>query len=139
MSNCGCKGKCRCGRSRDIVYPVRENVKCTYSDETVRHVHPSHTRVINNHTIRNEHLYPHSTSYENRVREVDVRGASQGPGSGVGGAGNYGNNYGGSGYNNYGNNVGGAGSNRCNSGNNWGSGNCGCRQRCGCRRRRGWF
>lgn len=78
---CSCVGKCHCNKPKEIVYPTRENVKKTYSDETVRHIHPSHTRVINNHTVRNEHLYPHSTSYEERVNEVDVRGARDfGPG-----------------------------------------------------------
>lgn len=116
--SCGCPGKCQCDRK--IVYPTREEVKCTNSEETVCHIHPSHTRVINNHTVRNKHFYPHSTSYENRVREVDVREASEGPGGNVLGAGDYG----------YGDNrFGGARS-------------CGCRGhcRCGRRRRRGfWF
>jgi len=82
---CRCVGKCHCNKPKEIVYPTREDVKKTYSDETVRHIHPSHTRVINQHTIRNEHLYPHSTSYEERVNEVDVRGArDDGRGSGRG-------------------------------------------------------
>lgn len=73
---CGCRGNCRCGK--EIVYPTREEVKNTYSEETVKHIHPSHTTVINHHTIRNEHFYPHSTSFEERVREVDVRGVRDG-------------------------------------------------------------
>ncbi|MEI3607430.1 CotD family spore coat protein [Pseudogracilibacillus sp. SE30717A] len=127
MSNCGCKGKCQCGNVRDIVYPTRKEVKCTYSNETVRHIRPSHTKVINNHTIRNEHLFPHSTSFENRVREVDVRGVSEGPGRGVGGFGDYNNNVRGASYDGR---VAGAG---------YGQFGCGCRSRCRCRRRRGWF
>lgn len=116
---CGCKGKCRCGRSPEIVYPVREEVKKTHSKERVKHIHPSHTRVINHHTIKNEHYYPHSTSYEERVNEVDVRGISDECGRGyVRGAHHHGH---------------------------WGGGGhcgCGCRRKCCCRggrRRRGWI
>lgn len=75
---CGCRGKCRCQRPRQIVYPVREDIQNRYTEERVQHIHPSHTKVINHHTIKNEHLYPHSTSCENRVNEVDVRGAYEG-------------------------------------------------------------
>lgn len=78
-NHCGCRSKCNCQRSRKIVHPVREEVKNRYTEERVRHIHPSHTRVINHHTIRNEHSYPHSTSYENRVNEVNVGGAADRP------------------------------------------------------------
>src|SRR5690554_6856568 len=85
--HCGCRGKCHCNKSREIVYPTREDVRKTYSEETVRHIHPSHTRVINYHTIRNVHSYPHTTSYEERVNQVDVRGVRNGgPGGQVAGA-----------------------------------------------------
>ena len=128
MKKCGCKGKCHCN---EIVYPTKEKVKHTHSEEKVRLVHPSHTRVINHHTIKNEHYYPHSTSYEERVREEDVRGATDRRHGGyrdgygdVAGArdkhcGGYGPGY-----------VGGA------------RGGCGCHGRCHCscrRRRRGGF
>src|SRR5699024_3715622 len=59
---------------KQVVYPVKEDVKHRYTEETVRHVHPSHTTFVNNHTIRNEHVYPHTTSYETIVEEVDVKG-----------------------------------------------------------------
>ena len=128
---CGCKGKCRCGRSPEVVYPVREEVKKTHSKERVKHIHPSHTRVINHHTIKNEHYYPHSTSYEERVNEVDVRGESDGFGRG---------------------DVRGI-SDECGRGyvrgahhhGHWGGGGhcgCGCQRKCCCRggrRRRGWI
>lgn len=78
---CGCRGKCQCGKVKEIVYPTREEVKNTYSEETVKHIYPSHTTVVNNHTIRNEYYYPHTTSYEERVREVEVRGAQDRPGT----------------------------------------------------------
>ena len=81
--NCGCRGRCSCGKTREIVYPTREEVRDVYSEETVRHIYPTHRRVINHHTIRNEYYYPQTTSYEERVREVDVRGArTGGPGTG---------------------------------------------------------
>lgn len=80
--NCGCQ----------IVHPVKENVVHCCSEETVQHVHPSHTTVVNHHLIKNEHVYPHSTSFENTVNEIDVFGGAfntpetPGPGNQVGGA-----------------------------------------------------
>lgn len=114
---CGCRGKCQCGKVKEIVHPVREEVKNTYSEETVKHIYPSHTTVVNNHTIRNEYFYPHTTSYEERVREVDVRGAQERPG--VGG------------------DVAGVMDDR----RGFGKHHCGCggHRACGCQRRRGWW
>jgi len=37
--------------------------------------------------VRNEHVYPHTTSYENRVEEMDVMGVSEGPRNDVRGIG----------------------------------------------------
>lgn len=75
--------------SNEIVYPVKENVVNCCTEETVKHIHPSHTTVKNHHLIKNEHYYPHTTSTENFVNEVDVQGASAGPGMGMGpGSGN---------------------------------------------------
>lgn len=126
-----CRPQCGCQKpAREIMHPVKENVVNCCSEETIRHVHPSHTTVVNNHLIRNEHVYPHTTSYEDRVREVDVQGTSTGPGSG-GGPGS-------------GSQVGGA----MNPGGQQGPHNhhhhnhhhnhkgCGCRS---CRRRNRWF
>lgn len=76
---CGCKGRCDCKRPREIVYPTKNDVKNCYTEETVKHIHPSHTTIVNNHTIKNEHLFPHTTSCENRVREIDVRGTNERP------------------------------------------------------------
>lgn len=78
--HCGCRGRCQCGKVKKVVHPTREEVKNTYSEETVKHIYPTHTTVVNNHTIRNEYFYPHTTSFEERVREIDVRGAQEGPG-----------------------------------------------------------
>lgn len=80
--NCGCK---------EIIYPVKQNVVNTCSEETVKHVHPSHTTVVNHHLVKNEHIFPHSTSFENTFNQVDVYGGSfnvptPGPGGQVGGA-----------------------------------------------------
>lgn len=78
------------------VYPTQQNVVNCCSEETVQHIHPSHTTVVNHHMIKNEHVYPHSTSYKNQVNSVDVYGGSfntppnqvggamQGPGQGMG-------------------------------------------------------
>ncbi|TXL64528.1 spore coat protein [Cerasibacillus terrae] len=65
----------RCG-PKQIVYPTKCNTvhHCTQSE--VQHIHPSHTTVMNHHLVKNTHLYPHSTSYENTVNSVDVYGGS---------------------------------------------------------------
>lgn len=67
--HCGCP-VCK----KQIVYPTRKNQVNTYSESIVEHIHPSHTNVVNHHTIRNQHLYPHSTSFQNRVNSVDMHG-----------------------------------------------------------------
>lgn len=77
--NCGCQGA-----GNEIVYPVKENVVNCCTEETVKHIHPSHTTVKNHHLIKNEHYYPHTTSTENFENEVEVQGASTGPGMGGG-------------------------------------------------------
>lgn len=66
--------ECGCKNTNEIVYPVRENVEHICSEETVRHIHPSHTTVVNHHTIRNEHFYPETRSYEREVNETNVHG-----------------------------------------------------------------
>ncbi|HLR42389.1 MAG TPA: CotD family spore coat protein [Pseudogracilibacillus sp.] len=120
--HCHCKGKCQCDRK--IVYPTKEEVKNIYTEETVDHIHPSHTTVVNNHTVRNVHSYPHSTSHETRVREIDVRGAQDRPGAS-------GNNVAGVTDNGYGQVQGQFDGRRCKR--------C-CRSRCCCReRRRGYW
>lgn len=121
-NHCRCRGKCRCQRRNQVVHPTQEDVQHSYSEETVQHVHPYHTTVINHHTIRNEHFYPYTRSYENRVNEVDVRGVSEGDGD-VRGVGEERSPYG------YRGNQG------------FGAMSCGCRGHCRCRRRRrrGWW
>lgn len=68
---CGCTQPVK-----EIVHPVKENVVHCCSEETVKHIHPSHTHVMNHHLIKNEHYYPHSTSYGNTVNEVNVCGGA---------------------------------------------------------------
>lgn len=68
---CYNKKPCDDSKTKEIVYPTKEEVVKTYSEETVKHIHPIHTTVVNCHTIKNEHLYPHTTSYENVVNEID--------------------------------------------------------------------
>src|SRR5690625_1499637 len=91
---CGCPEH-NCGSPvKEICHPVNQNVFHCNSEETIKHVHPSHTTVVNHHLINNEHVYPHSTSVDNTFSEVDVYGGSfntppvgpGGPGSQVGGA-----------------------------------------------------
>lgn len=124
MRNKYCHNNSYVSPAKKIVYPTEEKVVKTYSEETVKHIHPIHTTVVNCHTIKNEHLYPHTTSYENVVNEVDVNdgnsvaGVTDGFGSGaVGGAGSSG--YGGQ-------------SGQCNY-------SCKCGKCCKRPRRRRWF
>lgn len=81
------------------VHPVKENVVHCCTEETVQHVHPSHTTVKKHHIVKNEHVYPHSTSVENSVDCVDVNcggwnqnghGQPPRPGNQMGGANHYG-------------------------------------------------
>lgn len=92
--HCGCPKQmpCHCQKpAKEVVHPVKQNVVHNCSEETVKHVHPSHTTVMKHHLVKNEHVYPHSTSVQNTFDEVDVNLGSfntppMGPGSGVGGA-----------------------------------------------------
>jgi len=64
---------CRCHRPKSpIVYPVKENVVLHCTEETVQHVHPSHTTIKHHHVVKNEHVYPHTTSVENSTESVDI-------------------------------------------------------------------
>lgn len=54
------------------VYPVKQNVVHCCTEETVQHVHPSHTTVKKHHIVKNEHVYPHTTSVENSVDYVNI-------------------------------------------------------------------
>lgn len=77
------KKPCHCTQPvKEVVYPVQNNVVHKCSEETVQHIHPIHTTVMNHHLIKNEHLYPQTTSVENIYEEVDVSGS--GPGAGMG-------------------------------------------------------
>lgn len=71
MRNECCKKNMCVSPAREIVYPTRKEVVKTYSEETVKHIHPVHTTVVNYHTVKNEHVYPHTTSYENILSEVE--------------------------------------------------------------------
>lgn len=64
---------CRCPV---CVHPTKVNNVHTCSESTVKHIHPSHTNVINHHTVKNVHEYPHSTSYQNVTNSVDIQGPS---------------------------------------------------------------
>lgn len=80
--HCGCP-KC----VKQVVYPVKENVVHNCTEETVEHIHPSHTTVMNHHLIKNKHIFPHSTSVANTCNSVDEYGGSFNvPGNQVGGA-----------------------------------------------------
>lgn len=73
---------------KEIVHPTTCNVVHHCTEETVKHIHPSHTTVMNHHLVKNQHVYPHSTSVQNTYDEVDVFGGAYntGPGNQVGGA-----------------------------------------------------
>lgn len=77
--HCGCPKP-----MKEVVHPVKKNVVHHCTEETVKHVHPSHTTVMNHHLIKNEHVFPHTTSVKNTCNEVDVY--PTGPGSQVAGA-----------------------------------------------------
>ena len=71
-----CRRNCGCGKPKTVVHPVNENVVHCCSEETVKHIHPSHTTVKNHHLVKNVHVFPHSTSVANTFNEVDVYGGS---------------------------------------------------------------
>ncbi|WP_163537621.1 CotD family spore coat protein [Gracilibacillus sp. YIM 98692] len=76
-----------CGMpAKNIVYPTKCNEVHTCSESEVNHIHPSHTNVVNHHLVKNKHFYPHTTSYQNTVDEVNIYGGPGGPG-GLGGPG----------------------------------------------------
>lgn len=84
-SRCGCP-RPNCGCQKPIVYPVQENVVHCCTEETVQHVHPSHTTVMNHHLVKNEHFFPHTTSTDNTFQSVNVNGGPRPPfGAGQGG------------------------------------------------------
>lgn len=83
-----------CNRPKQIVYPVKENVVHCCSEETIKHVHPSHTTVVNHHLVKNKHVFPNTTSEEDTVQSVDVAGnSSNGPFSGNQGFGGKGSHH----------------------------------------------
>lgn len=61
---------------QEVVYPTKYNEVHTCSESNVKHVHPSHTKVVNHHLQKNTHVYPHSTSYANDFDSVNVYGGS---------------------------------------------------------------
>lgn len=63
---------------KQIVHPTKHNVVHCCTEETIKHVHPSHTTVCNHHLIKNEHVFPHSTSVKNSCKEVNVGGCGCG-------------------------------------------------------------
>ncbi|TQS75404.1 spore coat protein [Ornithinibacillus gellani] len=67
--------RCGCG-CKQIVYPVKENVVNNCTKSVVKHIHPSHTTVMNHHLVENVHLFPHSTSVVNTQNQVNINGGS---------------------------------------------------------------
>ncbi|UFU01266.1 spore coat protein [Radiobacillus kanasensis] len=72
-----------CGFPRPIdkvVYPTKHNMIDHCFENTVEHIHPSHTTIVNHHLQKNAHVYPHSTSVDNTFDSVDYfAGAYQVP------------------------------------------------------------
>ena|SRR5690554_2541166 len=82
---------CRPCGEKTIVHPTRCNQTQSCSESIVNHVHPSHTNHLNTHFIRNRHFFPHTTSQQNRVVQLNEFGGSGrppvgGPGFNQGGA-----------------------------------------------------
>ncbi|WP_240407253.1 CotD family spore coat protein [Gracilibacillus halophilus] len=72
-------GRPRCQMpSNTVVCPTKSNVVHTCSESEVNYIHPSHTTVVNHHLVKNKHHYPHTTSYENTVNQVNM---NAGPGN----------------------------------------------------------
>ncbi|MGN8647036.1 CotD family spore coat protein [Gracilibacillus sp. HCP3S3_G5_1] len=64
-----------CGMpTKKIVYPTKYNEVHTCSESEVQHIHPSHTTCVNHHLVKNTHFFPHTTSYQNTVDQVNVYG-----------------------------------------------------------------
>lgn len=63
---------CQCSKPvKEVMYPVKENVVHHCTKEVVKHIHPSHTTVVNHHITENKHVFPHSTSVKNTFEEMD--------------------------------------------------------------------
>lgn len=69
-------GNQACGPTQTIVCPTKCNEVNTASQSNVQYIHPSHTVVKNHHLVKNTHVYPHSTSWQNTVNSVNVYGGS---------------------------------------------------------------
>lgn len=117
-----------CGCDKTVVHPTKHNCVNTCSESVVNHIHPSHTTVMNHHTVKNKHFYPHSTSFQNQTNNVNEYGGSFNvPNNGqVAGAMSNGNGQVAGAmngqYNGYGNQVGGSmqpGHHHCNKPNKW--------------------
>jgi spore coat protein D len=67
---------CGCHQCKTIVYPTKHNCVNKYSESTVNHVHPSHTTIMDHHVVKNNHIFPHSTSVQNTWNSVDQYGGS---------------------------------------------------------------
>lgn len=67
---------CGCQACKTIVYPTKQNCVNQFSESTVNHVHPSHTTIMNHHTVKNNHFFPHSTSMQNTTNSVNQYGGS---------------------------------------------------------------
>ncbi|MFS0752364.1 spore coat protein [Oceanobacillus sp. 1P07AA] len=65
-----------CGCEKTVVHPTKHNCVNTCSESVVNHIHPSHTTVMNHHTVKNKHFYPHSTSFQNQTNNVNEYGGS---------------------------------------------------------------
>ncbi|WP_277680328.1 spore coat protein [Gracilibacillus dipsosauri] len=62
-----------------VVHPTKCNVVNTCSESVVNHIHPSHTTCMNHHLVKNVHYYPHTTSNQYSVDEVNLYGGSMPP------------------------------------------------------------
>ncbi|RDW19733.1 spore coat protein [Oceanobacillus chungangensis] len=68
---------CRCHTcQKTIVHPTKFNCIENCSESVVNQVHPSHTTIMNHHLVKNNHVFPHSTSVQNTTNSVDQYGGS---------------------------------------------------------------
>ncbi|SER12200.1 Inner spore coat protein D [Gracilibacillus ureilyticus] len=57
-----------------VVHPTKYNQVHTCSESVVNHIHPSHTNCVNHHLVKNVHYYPHTTSNQYTVDQINVNG-----------------------------------------------------------------
>lgn len=68
-----------CQQAKTIVCPTKQKCINTCSQSTVNYVHPTHTTVMDHHTVQNAHYYPQTTSWGQTVNQTNVYGGQTWP------------------------------------------------------------